>query len=260
MIVEAGGGGGGAQSFDAGPAPVALNADGTYYSCALITGFAQNFRDMINTIIQTQGVGCSLAGIVDGATSMGPAIKVELSGNATACSNIAKAIKTQITGSFVVGGQTMCNDVIEYTGEASVANDPTKTRNEVGNKFDFCRQVPGDALDSKSQRSACLKCLGNSGEFADSRIYTAVGCLQTSNEGLVRDLVRLLMGVSGTVALLSILGGAFMLSISQGDTNKVKQGRELIMAAVGGLVFMIFSIIILQFVGVSLLHIPGLSQ
>jgi hypothetical protein len=102
--------------------------------------------------------------------------------------------------------------------------------------------------------------LGNSGEFADSRIYTAVGCLQTSNEGLVRDLVRLLMGVSGTVALLSILGGAFMLSISQGDTNKVKQGRELIMAAVGGLVFMIFSIIILQFVGVSLLHIPGLSQ
>jgi hypothetical protein len=132
-----------------------------------------------------------------------------------------------------------------------------------GEAYNFCKQVP----DGK-QRDACLACIVGKGGAAKggatdeqpTHIYTAVGCIQTSNEGLVRDLVRLLMGVSGTVALLSILGGAFMLSISQGDTNKVKQGRELIMAAVGGLVFMIFSIIILQFVGVSLLHIPGLSQ
>ncbi len=118
--------------------------------------------------------------------------------------------------------------------------------------FSYCLQVPDG-----TQRSNCEQCIsqGEDGEY----VYTAVGCVRTAGAGLTRDLVRLMMGAVGGVAIMSILAGAFFLSISRGDSSKVKEAKELITAAVSGLFFIIFSIFILQFVGVSILQIPGLG-
>ena len=57
-----------------------------------------------------------------------------------------------------------------------------------------------------------------------------------------------------------ILVGAFMLSVSQGDPNKTKEAKEIITSAIIGLLFVIFSVTILQFVGVEILHIPGFGE
>lgn len=119
--------------------------------------------------------------------------------------------------------------------------------------FDYCTQVPDGA-----QRQACIDCVGSSEDGKQAKIYTAVGCIRVSGDGLTEDLVRLLLGISGGIALLTILGGAFLLSTSQGEVSKVKKAREMITAAVLGILFIIFSIIILNFVGVRILRIPGL--
>jgi len=66
-----------------------------------------------------------------------------------------------------------------------------------------------------------------------------------------------MLGLSGGVVLLSILAGAFMLITSAGEPKQVQEAQEMITAAIIGLLFIIFSILILQFVGVSILHIPG---
>lgn len=122
-------------------------------------------------------------------------------------------------------------------------------------QFNYCLQVPDGA-----QRDACQACVGDEGPDNSGKIYTAVGCIRTGNRGLTEDLLTLLMGISGGVALMSILAGAFLFSTSQGDTAKLKEAKALITAAVMGLFFIIFSIFILQFIGVNILGIPGLGQ
>jgi hypothetical protein len=66
--------------------------------------------------------------------------------------------------------------------------------------------------------------------------------------------------MSGAIVLIMILAGAFMLSTSQGDPKKTQDAKELITSAIIGLLFIIFSITILQFVGVSILRIPGFGE
>lgn len=133
-------------------------------------------------------------------------------------------------------------------------------RQEILENFEFCKQAPeGD------QRKACEACVGQvepgpNGEPGRlTKIYTAVGCVRVSGAGLTEDIVGLLLGISGGVALLTILAGSFLLSTSQGEAGKVKTAKEMITAAVMGLIFIIFSVIILDFVGVKILRIPGLG-
>jgi hypothetical protein len=95
--------------------------------------------------------------------------------------------------------------------------------------------------------------------YEGQKIYTAVGCMSVSGEELAGDLIRFLLGVAGGVSLLSMLGAAFILSTSRGESAKVKSAKELITASVTGLLFLIFSVIILQFIGVTILKIPGLG-
>jgi hypothetical protein len=134
---------------------------------------------------------------------------------------------------------------------------PEKTLEEIKKEadtlgeFSYCDQVPaGD------QRDACNACVGGD---PGNKVYTAVGCISTSGSALAGDLIRLFLGVSGGIALLSILAASFILSTSRGDTNKVKQAKDLMTAAVSGLFFIIFSVIILNFIGVEILKIPGLG-
>jgi len=88
-------------------------------------------------------------------------------------------------------------------------------------------------------------------------IYTAIGCIGADSESIVTRLVRIGLGIAGGVALLMILAAAFMFSTSQGDPKKAGEAKELITSAVLGLIFIIFSVTLLQFIGVTVLQIPG---
>jgi hypothetical protein len=91
-------------------------------------------------------------------------------------------------------------------------------------------------------------------------IYTSLGCIGASSETIVTQLVRIGLGIAGGVALLMILAGAFIFSTSQGEPKKASEAKELITSAVLGLIFIIFSVTILQFIGVTILRIPGFGQ
>lgn len=123
--------------------------------------------------------------------------------------------------------------------------------------FDYCRQVPGVFNDPSTQRGQCHICMEKYGE--GKAVFTAVGCVQVSGSNLAADLIKLMLGIAGGATLLSILAAAFLLTISQGDSNKVKEAKSMVTAAVSGLLFLIFSVIILNFIGVDILAIPGLG-
>lgn len=111
-------------------------------------------------------------------------------------------------------------------------------------------------------------CRGEQGSEAANRVrqgfkpglYTAVGCIGADSDSIVTRLVRIGLGIAGGVALLMILAGSFMFSTSQGDPKKASEAKELITSAVIGLVFIIFSVTLLQFIGVTILHLPGFGS
>lgn len=109
--------------------------------------------------------------------------------------------------------------------------------------------------DTNTQAWAnCTNCMEGGG------IWTAVGCIPQTPEAIVKTLIEIGLIMSGAVVLIMILAGAFMLSTSQGDPKKTQDAKELISSAIIGLLFIIFSITILQFVGVSILRIPGFGE
>jgi hypothetical protein len=71
-------------------------------------------------------------------------------------------------------------------------------------------------------------------------------------------ILRWALGLSGGITFLLIVVSAFLIMSSGGNTEKVKAGRELLTAAVAGLVLVIFSVFILDLLGIRVLRIPGL--
>lgn len=87
-------------------------------------------------------------------------------------------------------------------------------------------------------------------------VTTAIGTIGIDIASLVQTIFTLLLSLSGGVALLLIAFNGYVIMTSQGDAEKLKGAREAITAAIIGLVFMIFSIVILKIIGVDILRIP----
>lgn len=104
---------------------------------------------------------------------------------------------------------------------------------------------------SSAASSACKTCYGAGG------IWTAVGCISQDPRDLVSKFINIGIGISGGIALLIILASAFSLTMSQGDLKKTSDAKEWLTAAVIGLIFIILSVSILEFIGNTVLRIPG---
>jgi len=91
-------------------------------------------------------------------------------------------------------------------------------------------------------------------------IYTAIGCLQVAEFTQANtNLLTLGLGIGGGIALLMIGYSGFLISTSAGNPQRVQAGRELLMAAIAGLLMIVFSIFILRVIGVELLGITQLG-
>jgi hypothetical protein len=124
---------------------------------------------------------------------------------------------------------------------------------EEDSKYELCSMQIDKATNTQAWVN-CTICMEDGG------IWTAVGCIPQTPEAIVKTLIEIGLIISGAIVLIMILAGAFMLSTSQGDPKKTQDAKELISSAIIGLLFIIFSITILQFVGVSILRIPGFGE
>ena len=98
---------------------------------------------------------------------------------------------------------------------------------------------------------------GNCGE---NQVNTAIGCISTEPtgaNGFINQILRLAIGMSGGLALLMLLYGTFIVTTSAGIPDKLKEGQEIITSAISGLLFIIFSVALLQFIGITILELPG---
>lgn len=163
--------------------------------------------------------------------------------------------------------QEICGDRLEVPIEPSCTPEERDRRPVTGSSttqspsdfnadaFGLCKQL----VDGSPQHSDCLACHGGSGKFAGitKGVWTAVGCISTDPTQGFASLVKLGLWIAGGVALLMILASGFILSTSQGDPKRTGEAKDMLQAAVIGLFFIIFSVTVLQFVGVNILQIPG---
>jgi hypothetical protein len=86
---------------------------------------------------------------------------------------------------------------------------------------------------------------------------TAIGPLPTDRPSLLTKVFGIVLSIAGIAALALIIASGYRLMVSQGNPEQVKGAREQLTAAIVGLLFIIFSFVLLQVIGVSILAIPG---
>ena len=90
-------------------------------------------------------------------------------------------------------------------------------------------------------------------------VQSAFGALSTTPESFVKTIFSILLSLSGGIALLLIMRAGYQMMVSQGKPEQLNAARDQLVAAIVGLVFLIFSFVLLQAIGFDLLKIPGFS-
>lgn len=93
-----------------------------------------------------------------------------------------------------------------------------------------------------------------------SDLNTALGCIPTSPQALAAWVLQkaIFMG-SGIAFLLSLFGGISII-LAGGDPEKINQGKQIITSAISGLLFILFSILLLRLIGYDILALPGFTN
>lgn len=87
---------------------------------------------------------------------------------------------------------------------------------------------------------------------------TAFGNIPTNPTAFAGKILEIATGLAGGIALIFMVIGSIRVLTSSGDQQKLSAGRDMIVAAIAGLLFLIFSVLILRFIGVEILNIQFL--
>ncbi len=96
------------------------------------------------------------------------------------------------------------------------------------------------------------KCKEDEGE-------TALGCIPTDPAAFVAWVLALAIKIGGGIAFLLMLAGGFTIMTSAGNPEQLNKGKSMITSAVSGLLFIIFSVLLLKIIGIDILGLPGLK-
>ncbi len=92
-------------------------------------------------------------------------------------------------------------------------------------------------------------------------VQTAIGCLMAGDpKQLVSQLLGWGVGVGGGIAFLMIVLAGFQMATASGDPKRVQAARELLMSALAGLLLIVFSLVLLNFLGFGILKLPGFAN
>lgn len=91
----------------------------------------------------------------------------------------------------------------------------------------------------------------------NSTCRTAIGDIKINPQDLIKRLFAVILTISGALAVLLIIMSGYRLTASQGNPEAVQNAREQLTAAVIGLIFVILSFTILQFIGINILNLTG---
>lgn len=72
---------------------------------------------------------------------------------------------------------------------------------------------------------------------------------------LITTILSIVLSLSGGIAVILIIRAGYKLMVSQGDPEKIQESKNELTSAIAGLLFIIFSFVIIQFVTTDLLRL-----
>ena len=90
-------------------------------------------------------------------------------------------------------------------------------------------------------------------------IATGIGCVSLEPGDFAGDILRFSVGIGGGIALLLLLYGFTLLTMSAGSPDKVNAAKEITTSAIGGLIFITMATVLMGFIGINILNLPGLN-
>ncbi|MBI3984888.1 MAG: hypothetical protein HY344_02985 [Candidatus Levybacteria bacterium] len=92
-------------------------------------------------------------------------------------------------------------------------------------------------------------------------IFSGLGVrLPTDPLMLISKLLEVILGVAGGIVIILIIRAGYKLMFSQGNPEKVQEARDELTSAIVGLMFIVFSFVLLQFIANDLLQIDTLRS
>jgi hypothetical protein len=89
-------------------------------------------------------------------------------------------------------------------------------------------------------------------------IQSAIGCIPVETDlDFIAFIIRFTVGIAGGISFILIIYSGFMITTSSGNAERAQAGKELLTAAVSGLLLIIFSVFLLDVIGVRILALPG---
>lgn len=197
-------------------------------------------------------------------TSFNPEVYTDATGSVTATTTIAdpgiyKLLVEDLAGiNSNILDRTPFTVVAPGTCTSCQTTEPTGSGTGGHQDYKICDQI-SDTLETSTGANAkerCIQCVGGD-ELGRAGIWTAIGCIPRSPEKIVNSLLRVGLGVGGGFSLIIILVSGFILSVSQGEPKRIDEAKQWLTSALVGLLFIIFSVTLLHFIGYTIFKIPG---
>ncbi|MDP4031164.1 MAG: hypothetical protein Q8P47_02655, partial [Candidatus Beckwithbacteria bacterium] len=80
-------------------------------------------------------------------------------------------------------------------------------------------------------------------------VDTALGPIPTEPAKLVKWILGWSIAMGGGIAVLLSLWGGVTIILAGGNPEKINEGKEIITSAISGILFILFSVFLLRFIG-----------
>lgn len=91
-------------------------------------------------------------------------------------------------------------------------------------------------------------------------VLTAIGCVPSEPRTLVNNILRYGTFAAGGIAFLLMILAALQMITAEGNPNVIKTSQEKFYSAIIGLLLIIFSVLLMQVIGVDLLGLRGFGR
>jgi hypothetical protein len=140
----------------------------------------------------------------------------------------------------------------------------------VPQKWNTCREClyPSASTDAVSGETLLIE--DQTGEPIKPQVgafYSDLGCVRSpmgfqTEQGpasLVRLITSVIYTITGSIALVMLLYGAFLVTTSKGSSSQVKRGKSIIIKTIVGTIIVFSAVFIVETIA-KILRIPGFGN
>ena len=128
---------------------------------------------------------------------------------------------------------------------------------------DYCKQTD-PSIDYELKGNVCVATKRSDIFLCLSEKYpegcpTAIGNIKTDPGGFIQVFLKYALMLAGLALIASLIMVGYKVLTSQGNPEKLQGAKEMATSLFAGIILIVFSMVLLQAIGVDILNLPGLK-